>query len=278
MFNGARVVGPAVAGILVASIGEGWCFFANAVSYVAVIAGLVAMRRPAPRQEVAGSSTFRRIAEGFRFSARTVPVRALLLLLAAISLAGSPYAVLMPVFAEKILHQGARGLGVLMAASGVGALGGSVALALRRRLRGLGSWVAWSSIALGIALAAFAFSRTFWLSVVLIVPLGCAFMVSLGASNTLIQAMVPDSLRGRVMAVYSMMIMGMAPFGALAAGALAARIGAPTTVAIGGAICTLAGIVFRVLLPGLRGQARTLIRYAGAGAPKPPEEIAAELA
>jgi len=278
MFNGARIVGPAVAGILVASIGEGWCFFANAVSYIAVIAGLVAMRRPAPRHEPPVSSTFRRIAEGFRFSARTVPVRALLLLLAAVSLAGSPYAVLMPVFAEKILHQGARGLGILMAASGVGALGGSVALALRRRLRGLGSWVAWASIALGIALAAFAFSTTFWLSVVLLMPLGCAFMITLGASNTLIQAMVPDSLRGRVMAVYSMMIMGMAPFGALAAGTLAARIGALTTIAIGGAVCTLAGIVFRILLPGLRGEARTLIRYAGAGAPKPPEEIAGELA
>jgi MFS family permease len=281
MFNGARVVGPAVAGILVASIGEGWCFFANAVSYVAVIAGLVAMRRPRPRAPVGagagGPSTFRRIAEGFRFSARTKPVRTLLLLLAAISFAGSPYAVLMPVFAEKILGQGARGLGILMGASGVGALAGSVALAMRRQLRGLGSWVAWASISVGIALALFSLSKTFWLSVVLLVPVGCSIMVAFASSNTLIQAMVPDALRGRVMAVYSMMLMGMAPFGALLAGTLASRIGAPATVAAGGALCTAAGITFRVLLPGLRGEARTLIRYAGAGAPAPPEEIAGEL-
>jgi MFS family permease len=278
MFNGARVVGPAVAGILVASIGEGWCFFANSVSYVAVIVGLVAMRRPRTvAVETSGPSTLRRIAEGFRFSARTKPVRTLLLLLAAISFAGSPYAVLMPVFAEKILHQGARGLGILMGASGIGALAGSVALAMRRQLRGLGSWVAWASISVGIALALFSLSRTFWLSVLLLVPVGCAIMVALGSSNTLIQAMVPDALRGRVMAVYSMMFMGMAPFGALLAGALASRIGAAATVAAGGALCTVAGIVFRILLPGLRGEARTLIRYAGAGAPAPPEEIAGEL-
>jgi MFS family permease len=277
MFNAARVVGPAVAGILVASIGEGWCFFVNAVSYVAVICGLVAMRRAPVKRETEGPSTFRRIAEGFRFSARTAPVRTLLLLLAAISFAGSPYAVLMPVFAEKILHQGARGLGILMAASGVGALLGSVALAMRRQLRGLGSWVASASIAVGVALALFSMSRTFWVSVVLLVPVGFAFMVALGASNTLIQAMVPDALRGRVMAVYSMMFMGMAPFGALLAGALASRIGAPSTVAAGGAVCSLSGVVFRILLPGLRGEARTLIRYAGAGAPAPPEELAGEL-
>ena len=275
MFNGARIVGPAVAGILVASIGEGWCFFANGVSYVAVIAGLVAMRRPPASRGVGGPSTFTRIAEGFRFSARTRPVRALLLLLAAVSLAGTPYAVLMPVFAEKVLHQGARGLGILMAASGVGALVGSVALAMRRQLRGLGSWVANASVGVGVSLVLFSFSRSFLLSVVLLLPLGCCFMVALGSSNTLIQAMVPDALRGRVMAVYSMMFMGMAPFGALLAGAVAGRIGAPRTVAIGGAVCAAAGLVFRVLLPSLRGEARTLIR--GAGSPSPPEELAGNL-
>ena len=277
MFNGARIVGPAVAGILVASIGEGWCFFVNAISYLAVIAGLLAMRRAAVRVERAGASTFRRIAEGFRFAARTAPVRALLLLLGAVSLAGSPYAVLMPVFAEKILHSGARGLGLLMGASGVGALIGSIALAMRRQLRGLGNWVAYGAIAVGIALALFSLSKTFGLSMILLVPVGGAFMVTLGASNTLIQAMVPDALRGRVMAVYSMMFMGMAPFGALLAGALAGRIGAAHTVALGGGLCLVAGLAFLWRLPSLRGEARTLIRYAATPAPPPPEEIAGEL-
>ncbi len=277
MFNGARIVGPAIAGILVATIGEGWCFFANAVSYLAVIAGLLAMRRASqPRPPVVGS-TFRRIADGFRFAAKTRPVRALLLLLAAVSLAGTPYAVLMPVFAEKILHSGARGLGLLMGASGVGALIGSIALAMRRQLKGLGSWVANAAIAVGIALALFSLSHTFGLSALLLVPVGGAFMVTLGSSNTLIQAMVPDSLRGRVMAVYSMMFMGMAPFGALLAGALAGRIGAAHTVAAGGGICFIAGLVFRWKLPSLRGETRTLIRYAATPSPAPPEELAGEL-
>jgi MFS family permease len=278
MFNGARIIGPAVAGILVAGIGEGWCFFANSVSYLAVIAGLLLMRRPAVGVRPAAGSTLRRIAEGFRFSARTAPVLTLLLLLATASLAGTPYSVLMPVFAEKVLHAGARGLGLLMAASGVGALIGSIALAFRRQLRGLGSWVAWAAMGVGVALAVFSLSRTFWLSLVLLVPVGCAFMVTLGSSNTLIQAMVPNELRGRVMAVYSMMFMGMAPFGALLAGALASRIGAPATVALGGAVCFVAGLLFRWRLPSLRGEARTLIRYAAGAAPQPPETLAASLA
>jgi MFS family permease len=272
MFNAARIVGPAVAGILVASIGEGWCFFANAVSYVAVIAGLVAMRRARVRSAAQRASTLRRVAEGFRFSSRTAPVRAILLLLAVTSLAGTPYSVLMPVFAETILHAGARGLGILMAASGVGALIGSIALALRRQLRGLGNWVAWAAIALGLALPAFSLSKSFAASVLLLVPVGLAFMVTLGSANTLIQAMVPDALRGRVMAVYSMMFMGMAPFGALIAGALAGRIGAPHTVAAGGAIIFVAGAVFLWRLPSLRGEARTLIRFA-ASEPLPVPEV-----
>ncbi|HYK41295.1 MAG TPA: MFS transporter [Thermoanaerobaculia bacterium] len=272
MFNAARIVGPAVAGILVASIGEGWCFFANALSYVAVIGGLIAMRRTRVRSAAPRVSTLRRVAEGFRFSSRTAPVRAILLLLAVTSLAGTPYSVLMPVFAETILHAGARGLGILMAASGVGALIGSIALALRRQLRGLGNWVAWAALALGLALPAFSLSRSFAASVLLLVPVGFAFMVTLGSANTLIQAMVPDALRGRVMAVYSMMFMGMAPFGALIAGALAGRIGAPHTVAAGGAIIFVAGALFLWRLPSLRGEARTLIRYA-ASEPVPVPEV-----
>jgi hypothetical protein len=163
-----------------------------------------------------------------------------------------------------------------MGASGVGAFAGSVALAMRRQLKGLGTWVACGTISVGIALALFSLSRTFGWSVALLVPVGAAFMITLGASNTLIQAMVPDILRGRVMAVYSMMFMGMAPFGALLAGALAGRIGAARTVAIGGGVCVVAGLVFLSRLPSLRGEARTLIRYATTASPPPPEELAGE--
>jgi MFS family permease len=247
MFNGARVVGPAVAGIVVAAVGEGWCFFLNAVSYIAVITTLVLMRvgdvkRPA-----------------FRFVRHTAPIRALLLLIGAISLVGMPYATLMPVFADSILHGGAKGLGILMAASGTGALIGSLALATRDGVRGLGRWVAVSAVSFGVALVAFSFSRSFWLSAAILILVGGAMMVQMASSNTLIQVMVPDELRGRVMAIYSMMFMGMAPFGALFAGALAERIGAPHTVAIGGVVSILAGAAFAVRLPKLREEAVRLI-------------------
>jgi MFS family permease len=272
MVNGARVLGPATAGILVAAVGEAWCFLLNGISYIAVIGGLLMMsvadtRRPRP------SSPFRDTLEGFRFVTRTAPVRALLLLLGIASFAGMPYAVLMPVFAESILHGGARGLGLLMAASGLGALGGALSLAGRNGVRGLGAWVASAAGAFGVALALFSLSRTFWLSVALLVPVGGSMMVQMASSNTLIQAMVPDALRGRVMSVYSMMFLGMAPFGGLFAGYMAERIGAPHTVAIGGAICLVAATVFRSRLPKLRGEARQLILAQGLAGGDPPQEI-----
>jgi MFS family permease len=194
---------------------------------------------------------------------RTAPVLTLLLLLGVVSLTAMPYAVLMPVFADQILHGGAAGLGLLTGASGVGALGGALSLALRRGVKGLGTWVAVSTFAFGVALLLFAWSHSFWLSAALLVPVGAAMMVQMAASNTLIQAMVPDHLRGRVMAVYSMMFMGMAPFGALFAGWMAERAGAPRTVAVGGAICIGAAIAFRLRLPAIRGEARELIIAQG---------------
>jgi len=258
MVNGARVVGPAVAGLLVAAIGEGWCFLLNGLSYIAVITGLLLMR-VAPRPRAVNRSAWRDTVDGFRFVARTAPVRALLVLLGAISFAGMPYSVLMPVFAESILHGGAKGLGLLMGASGLGALGGALALVRRGGVRGLGRWVATASASFGVALVAFSLSRSFWLSALLLVPVGASMMVEMASSNTLIQAMVPDALRGRVMAVYSMMFMGMAPFGALWAGAVAERIGAPHTVAIGGFVCLGAAGIFAMRLPALRDEARQLI-------------------
>jgi MFS family permease len=268
MVNGARVVGPAIAGLLVAAVGEGWCFLLNGLSYVAVITGLLMMHVPARPRTIAHRSAWRDTVEGFRFVAHAAPVRALLILLGVISFAGMPYSVLMPVFAQSILHGGARGLGLLMGASGLGALGGALSLVRRQGVRGLGRWVATASAAFGVALVAFSLSRMFWLSAVLLVPVGASMMVEMASSNTLIQAMVPDALRGRVMAVYSMMFMGMAPFGALFAGWMAERLGAPATVAVGGFVCLSAAGVFSLRLPALRIEARELIvaqELAGGG-------------
>jgi MFS family permease len=278
VFNGARIVGPAVAGVLVASIGEGWCFFANAVSYVAVIAGLVAIRVPRTAVSPGGRSTLEHMAEGFRFVARARPVRALLLLLGVISLVGMPYAVLMPIFADRILHSGASGLGILMGASGFGALVGSLALAARRGILGLGTWVACATAGFGVSLALFAVSKLFWLSVVFLVPVGFSMMLAMASSNTLIQAMVPDALRGRVMAVYSMMFMGMAPLGSLAAGWLAERIGAPDAVVLGGALSVIAAVFFGLRVPALRVEGRRLVLANQMVGGDPAQEAAVALA
>jgi len=259
VFNGARIVGPAIAGILVAAIGEGWCFFANGASYIAVIIGLLLMDiRPAKRLKPA-SSALAHVAEGFHFVWKSRPIRALLLLLGVTSLTAMPFTVLMPIFADQILHGGARGLGILMGLSGVGALTGALFLAARPSLRGLGRVIAVSSLGFGTSLILFGMSKVFWLSGVLLVGVGFFMLSQMASSNSLIQAMSPDHLRGRVMAVYSMMFMGMAPFGALFAGFLAQRIGAPLTVAIGGASCAVASLVFGSRLSSLRAEARKLI-------------------
>ena len=192
MFNGARIVGPAVAGILVAAIGEGWCFFANAVSYIAVIAGL-AMMKVVPAAPLQKASAIGHIAEGFRFVAHAAPIRVLLLLLGLVSLTGMPYAVLMPVFADHIFHSGARGLGILMGFSGVGALIGALALATRQGVRGLGRWVAVSTGVFGASLILFSFSRQLWIGAALLIPVGLSMMIQMGASNTLIQTMTSRS-------------------------------------------------------------------------------------
>jgi MFS family permease len=272
MVNGARVVGPAVAGVVVAAVGEGWCFFLNAVSYVAVIGALLLMRLPRRPRATPQVSAWASIVEGFVFSWQTAPVRALLLLLGLVSLMGMPYSVLMPIFADRILAGGPNAYGLLMSASGVGALAGAATLTVRRQIRGLGRWVALSATGFGVSLIAFSFSRSLWVSALLLVPAGFCMMIEMAASNTLIQAMVPDRLRGRVMAVYSMMFMGMAPLGALVAGALAAPLGAPATVAIGGVACIAGGVVFGTRLPTLRGPARELIVAQQPSAGAPPDD------
>jgi len=270
MFNGARVVGPAIAGILVASIGEGWCFFANAVSFIAVIAGLL-MMKIAPRKKEPHSSMVEHIVEGFQFAQRTTPVRNLLYLVGLISLAGVPYTVLMPIFADRILHGGAWGLGILMGATGVGAVLGALTLASRTGVRGLGRIAAFSAAGFGASLVIFAFSRNFIFSLVILVPTGFTLMTQMACANTLIQAMVPDRLRGRMMALYSMMFMGMAPMGALFGGIVADGIGAPWAVAIGGMACVGAAGMFYLKLPAVRMEAERLIVAQGMAGGEPPE-------
>jgi MFS family permease len=271
MFNGARVLGPAIAGVLVGWLGEGYCFFANGLSFLAVIGSLLAMHVPRREALPAKGSTLSQIAEGFAFVRREPAVRALLLLLGLVSLTAMPYAVLMPVFADKILGVGARGLGLLMGAAGVGALFGTALLATRSEVRGLGRWIAAGAAAFGAALIAFALSRSMWLSVAFLVPAGFAQIVQMAGSNTLIQTLTPDALRGRVMASYSMMFMGSAPVGALLAGALADRIGAPAAVMAGGLACIAGACVFAWRLPRLREAAHALLvaQRTAAGEPHP---------
>jgi MFS family permease len=275
MFNAARIVGPAVAGILVAKIGEGWCFFANGASYIAVIVGLLMIRVQRPAQLASSASPMVHIMEGFRFVRHTRPILAILLLLGLVSLVAMPYTVLMPIFADRVLHGGARGLGILMGATGGGALLGALTLASRSGVRGLGKWVAVSCGGFGLFLALFAFSRIFWLSAALLLPVGFCMMLQMSSSNTLIQAMSPDQLRGRVMAVYSMMFMGLAPFGALFGGALADRMGAPRTVAMGAVAAIGGGILFYRYLPKIRVEARRLIIAQTAVGGEPAQEMTA---
>ena len=273
MFNSARIIGPAIAGILVASVGEGWCFFANGISYIAVITGLLMMRLTKKADLQKKGSPLENMIEGFRFARHTAPVRALLLLIGFVSLAAMPYTVLMPIFAGRILHGGARQLGMLMGATGIGALLGALTLASKTSVSGLGKWVWMAATGFGASLILFTLSRHLWLSLALLIPTGFGMMVQMGATNTLLQVMVPDRLRGRVMSLYSMMFIGMGPIGALIGGFLAAKIGAPWTVAIGGVTCLAGGAIFARRLPGMRGEARQLILAQGMGAGEPPATL-----
>jgi len=273
IFNMARIVGPALAGLTVAAVGEGWCFVLNGLSYVIVIAALLRMRLPPWTPTPHSEPLLRHLGGGFRYVRDTAPVRALLLLLGLMSVMAMPYTVLMPIFAGDILHGGPNALGVLMAASGLGALSGALTLAARRGTTGLGRWVTGAAAGLGLSLILFANSRHMWLSALLLVPVGFSMMVQMASSNTLIQVMVPDLLRGRVMAIYSMMFMGMAPFGALFAGTVANLLSAPVTVMIGGGACLIGAWLFGRRLPALRAEARALIVGEQVVAGDPPQEL-----
>lgn len=252
MVNGARLLGPSLAGVLIAASGEGICFLINGLSYGAVILSLVMMKVGRRKNHSTSSNIRQELKEGLNYVAGFEPIWAILLLFAIISLMGMPYVVLMPVFARDILHGGPLSLGLLMGSSGVGALTGALYLASRKTVLGLDKLIPAFAIIFGLGLAGFAFSKFFILSMLLMYFLGIGMMIQMAGSNTLLQTIVEDDKRGRVMSFYTMAFMGMQPVGSLIAGSLASHIGAPWTVFTGAVACIIAAIIFVRRLPVLR--------------------------
>jgi MFS family permease len=265
LVNGSRLVGPSLAGLLIYELGqEGWCFLIDAVSYVAVIAALLAMRvtpRAGPRRR---ARLWRSMREGFVYAFGFAPIRALLLLSALVSFMGMPYSVLLPIFAAELRPDaGAQAYGFLSAAAGFGALAGALYLAARKTVLGLGRVIIAATTAFGAGLIGFALSEVYWLSLAVLLLVGLGMMVQMAASNTILQTIVEEDKRGRVMSFYGMAFLGMAPFGSLFAGALAGVIGPRRTVAVGGLACLAGAAVFALNLPKLRSLVRPLYRRLG---------------
>jgi MFS family permease len=258
MVNGSRIVGPAIAGGLIALVGEGWCFVLDSVSYVPVIWSLLAMRVARREQPLVGEPVLRQLGVAYRYVMSFSPIRTALVLIAATSTFGIPHSVLMPVMASDVLGGGSNTLGLLMAASGLGALGGALYLASRETVVGLGRAIAYSTLLYGVTLVGFAASKDVALSILLLFASGAGYMTAIAAANTLIQTLVDEHLRGRVMAFYTMAFLGTMPVGSLAAGAVADRIGAPATIVLGGIACALTGIWFMSRLPALRKVVRPI--------------------
>ena len=258
MVNGSRIIGPSIGGIVIAAVGEGWCFMIDAISYVAVILSLVAMHVADRPARVAHLRVVDELREGFFYVARSVPMRSALLLLALVSTMGMPYTVLMPAIARGVLHGGPHTLGFLMTASGLGALAGALYLASRRSVLGLGRAMVLATLAFGIGLMAFSLSRAAWLSLLLLPIVGGGMMVETAATNTILQTIVDEQMRGRVMSFYTMAFLGTAPLGSLIAGLAADRIGAPITILLGGLACAAAAIWFGLRLPAIRAVLRPI--------------------
>ena len=244
IFNGARVVGPAIAGFAIAWLGEGWCFFLNGLSFVAVIGALLMMRIPKTEIKPSDESPLQSLVQGFRFAMSDVPIRSTLLLLSVLSLFGLQYSVFMPIYAQDILKGNARTLGLLMSSAGVGAVLGALHFAARTNYKGLARWIAATSMTCAIGLLIFSGAKVFWLCVGVLFVVGFAATSQMAATNTLVQNRVPDELRSRVMAVYATMFMGVQPIGALIAGGVAKRIGAPHTLTVFGSLVLLGSLVF----------------------------------
>jgi MFS family permease len=263
MANGARLIGPAIAGLVIGAFGEGWCFLIDGVSYFAVIASLLLMRINPLNLRRSASSVLEQMREGWNYVRTFRPIRTILLLFALISLMGYSYAVLLPVFAGQVLHGGAYTLGGLTAASGIGALTSGVSLAVRKSVVGLTRMVQIATAMLGSALILFGLSHALWLSLVLMIFVGFGLMQSAAISNTIIQSLVPEDKRARVMGYYTMAFFGAAPFGSLLAGALARSIGAPHTVMFTGAFCIVGSLWFSMELPKIRAIMRPIYQEMG---------------
>jgi len=263
MVNGARLLGPSIAGVLIAATGEGVCFLINGLSYLVVIASLLYMK-VTPRVINKKSARFlQELKEGFHYTFGFAPIKSIILLLALVSLMGMPYSVLMPVFAKEILHGDSHTFGFLMGASGLGAISGAMYLASRKNAAGLERVIPMAAAAFGLGLIAFSQSRLFWVSMIMMVLTGLGMMLTMASSNTIIQTVVDDSKRGRVMSFYAMAFMGTVPFGSLFAGGMAKVVGAPLTLTIGGAACIVGAVFFARQLPKIQAAILPVYREMG---------------
>ncbi len=258
MFNGARLVGPAIAGILIALLGEGICFLINGLSFVGIIVALLAIKVPKRKKAAHTSRLWHDLKEGYSYAFGFAPIRYILLQLGLMSFMGMSYAVLMPIFAKDILHGGPHTLGFLMAASGIGALTGSVYLASRQTILGLGRLIAYASVIFGMGIIAFSFSKILIVSLSMMFLTGFGMIVQIASANTILQSIVEEDKRGRVMSIYTTAIIGMAPIGNLFAGALASLIGAPNTLILSGSACIIGSLLFALKLPHIRKKVRPI--------------------
>ena len=257
MVNGSRIIGPSIGGVLIAVIGEGWCFAIDAVSYVGVIASLLTMRvEPRPRHHAAGMRLFEELRHGWSYVSTSVPIRSALTLVALVSIAGTPYTVLMPAFAAQVLHGDANLLGLLMASTGVGALASAMYLASRESVLGLGRIIMYATLTFGGGLVAVSLTTSTWVACALLAVVGGGFMMQLAGTNTVLQTIVEEPLRGRVMSFYTMAFLGMVPIGSLLGGVIAERFGVPVTVGLSGVVCLAAGVWFAYRLPAIRALVR----------------------
>jgi MFS family permease len=263
LFNGARLVGPSIGGIVISILGEGMCFFLNGLSFLAVIVALLAMKIRFRKRETQRTQVWQGLKEGFTYAFGFAPIRFILFLLSLVSLMGMPYTVLMPIFAKDILHGGPHTLGFLMAASGMGAVAGAIYLASRKSVLGLGRIIVTASIIFGSGLITFSLSHVLWFSLSILAFTGFGMMVQMASSNTILQTIVEEDKRGRVMSFYMMSFMGMAPFGSLLAGSVASKIGAPNTLIIGGASCIVGAFMFGKKLSLIRKMVRPIYLEKG---------------
>jgi MFS family permease len=271
MFNASRIIGPSVGGLLIAAVGEGWCFMLDAISYVAVIGSLLLMQIVRSDRPPRLTRISEELRTGFEYVSGFPPVRALLLLISLVSIMGMPYTVLMPVIASTILHGGPNTLGLLMTAAGVGALAGSFYLASRRSVLGLGKLITLATLSASVGLIAFSFSNTLWVSLLILPVVGAGLMIQSASANTILQTVVDENLRGRVMAFFSVAIMGTMPIGSLVAGVLADRIGAQHTILAGAIVCLAGGLYFATRRRMLAEHIRPIYIELGI-LPVPPEE------